>query len=157
MFFCSAVIFTKFRDMFRLSIKIDFLSLPINEKSTIYIFRHATVQCRFCPFPGCRTSKNVTRNEHFTLHLTRYYFAKKTTKDKSFYLFLEFKANFFKKLIHNSRSQVLLLLIYQCKDFFFTNSCNSYYNKTQRKPKQKPLGITVRETIIIADRQYIKL
>lgn len=121
MFFCSAVIFTKFRDMFRLSIKIDFLSLPINEKSTIYIFRHATVQCRFCPFPGCRTSKNVTRNEHFTLHLTLYYFAKKkTTKDKSFYLFQNSKQFFFEKLIlyHNLRSQVLLLLIYLSKDFF---------------------------------------
>lgn len=119
MFFCSAIIFTKFRDMFRLSIKIDFLSLPINEKSTIYIFRHATVQCRFCPFPGCRTSKNVTRNEHFTLHLTRYYFAKKQQKIHLSTFFQNSKQIFFfKKLIHNSRSQVLLLLIYQCKDFF---------------------------------------
>lgn len=117
MFFCSAVIFTKFRDMFRLSIKIDFLSLPINEKSTIYIFRHATVQCRFCPFPGCRTLKNVTRNEHSTLHLTLYYFAKKTTKDKSFYLFQNSKQFFFREI--DSLSQfTLLLLIYLSKDFF---------------------------------------
>lgn len=119
MFFCSAIIFTKFRDMFRLSIKIDFLSLPINEKSTIYIFRHATVQCRFCPFPGCRTSKNVTRNEHITLHLTLYYFAKKTTKDKSFYLFQNSKQFFFFREIDFLSQFTLLLLIYLSKRFFF--------------------------------------
>lgn len=118
MFFCSAVIFTKFRDMFRLSIKIDFLSLPINEKSTIYIFRHATVQCRFCPFPGCRTSKNVTRNEHITLHLTLYYFAKKQQKI-NLSIFFRIQSNFFFREIDSLSQFTLLLLIYLSKRFFF--------------------------------------
>lgn len=124
MFFCSAIIFTKFRDMFRLSIKIDFLSLPINEKSTIYIFRHATVQCRFCPFPGCRTSKNVTRNEHFTLHLTRYYFAKKQQKI-NLSTFFRIQSNFFSREI-DSLSQFMLIgypiTNLSILRFFFTNS-----------------------------------
>lgn len=69
--------------------------------------------------------------------------------------FFRIQRNFFFREIDSLSQLTLLLLIYLSKRFFFTNSC--YYNKTQRKPKQKPLGIIVRQTIIIADRQYIKL